>query len=168
MLRLIEQALPASLHRFALKIAYRVRHHWRRFRKRPLIGCVVIISDLKGQLLLLRHSYGPQGWALPGGGVKRGEDPMLAASRELHEELGLAGHTPWRVGEIKDFISGSPHTTHVFALKIDREPRPDNREVIEARFFPSHSLPEPMGEPTRQQLALWRSKNGIAASESAG
>ena len=156
MLHLIERALPAALHRVALKIAYRVRHRWRSFRKTPLTGCVVIISDLSGQLLMLRHSYGPSSWAFPGGGVKRGEDPMLAASRELNEELGLTGCTLRRIGEIDDVISSSPHKTHIFFLKIDREPLPDNREVIEARFFPSHSLPEPISESTRRQLAYWR------------
>lgn len=161
---MIEKALPASLHRLGLKIAYRVRHRWRSWRKVPLTGCVVIISDLQGELLLLRHSYGPDTWALPGGGVKHGEDPMLAAERELDEELGLTGGNLRRVGAIEDVISGSPHTTHVFTLKVDREPRPDNREVVEARFFPLHSLPEPMGEPTRQQLALWRDMRATKGS----
>lgn len=161
MLRVIEWILPAGLHRVGLKVAYRMRHRWRSWRKAPITGCVVIVSDLQGRLLMLRHSYGPNTWALPGGGVKRSEDPMLAASRELAEELGLTGGKIKRVGEIENTVSGSPHTTHVFTLKIDREPCPDNREVIEARFFPPHSLPEPMNEPTRQQLALWRAVRAV-------
>ena len=35
-------------------------------------------------------------------------------------------------------------------------PRPDGREIVEARFFPLHSLPEPMLDRTRERLAAWQ------------
>ena len=46
-------------------------------------------------ILLVRHSYGPQHWALPGGGLASGEDAEACARRELREELGLAGTLPF-------------------------------------------------------------------------
>ncbi|NNE49667.1 MAG: NUDIX domain-containing protein [Altererythrobacter sp.] len=158
MLRLIERTLPAALHRLGLKIAYRVRHHWRKFRKAQVIGCNVIVTDLKGHVLMLRHSYGPLVWALPGGGVKAGEDPALAARRELDEELSITDGRLRPLGSVTGQVSGSPHICHLFELLVDQHPKPDNREVIEARFFPPHSLPEPMGEPTRQYLAHWQAR----------
>ena len=30
----------------------------------------------RGEVLLVRHTYGPERWELPGGGVHRGEDPL--------------------------------------------------------------------------------------------
>ena len=66
MLHLIEKLLPAPLHRALLPVAFRIRHRWRALRKAPLSGCCVVISNLNGDVLLLRHSYGPEVWALPG------------------------------------------------------------------------------------------------------
>ena len=156
MLHLIEQMLPASLHRSALQIVFRLRHYWRRWRKTPIIGCNVVITDLKGEIIMVRHSYGPAVWGLPGGGVGRNEDPAKAARRELKEELGLSPTKLRHVAEVTSEVSGSALTIHVFAVTSDAHPKPDNREVIEARFFPPHSLPEPVSETTRRLLAAWR------------
>ena len=85
----VERALPAPLHRALLPIAHKVRHRWRIWRGVPIAGVSVAITNPKGELLLLRHSYGPKVWALPGGGLKPGEDPAECAKREVAEELGL-------------------------------------------------------------------------------
>ena len=47
-------------------------------------------------VLLIQRKYPPmQGsWALPGGFVDQGEDPIHAAVRELEEETGLKGTEP--------------------------------------------------------------------------
>ncbi|MFZ9394955.1 MAG: NUDIX domain-containing protein [Erythrobacter sp.] len=160
MLHLIIRLVPAPLHRALLPAAYRVRHRWRRWRRAPLYGCNVVITDLDGAVLLLRHSYGPDHWGLPGGGLGRGEDPAGAAQRELSEELGLDGLRLRPLGTVEGVLSGSPHTAHLFTAVIDRQPRLDRREVIEARFFPLHSLPEPLSAVTREQLAAWRERRG--------
>ncbi len=41
------------------------------------------------QVLLVKSWFGDQRWALPGGGVERGEAPSRAAIREVFEETGL-------------------------------------------------------------------------------
>ncbi len=162
MLFLIERLVPERAHRVALRIVFRVRHRWRLWRKTPITGCNIVVTDLTGDILMLRHSYGPPVWGLPGGGVKSGEDPANAARRELIEELGLSGGKLTLVGQASGTVSGSPHTTHLFELTVDQVPKPDRREVIEARFFPLHSLPEPMGPATRRQLEVWREKRKLA------
>ena len=81
--------LPAALHRALLPLAHVVRHRWRRWRKVPIAGVSIIITNIAGDVLLLKHSYGPSVWALPGGGLGRGEDPEAAARREVREELGV-------------------------------------------------------------------------------
>jgi ADP-ribose pyrophosphatase YjhB (NUDIX family) len=150
--------LPAPLHRALLPLASRVRHRWRLWRKAPIAGVSVVITNLTGDVLLLKHSYGPAVWALPGGGLKRGEDPLGCARREVREELGLELARLEPVTVLEEVLSGSPHTAHVFAGVCDRQPRPDRREVLEARFFPPHSLPEPLGRTTRDRIAAWKGR----------
>jgi len=148
--------LPAPLHRGLLPLAHFVRHYWRRWRGTPIAGVSVIITNLGGDVLLLKHSYGPKVWGLPGGGLKRGENPLAAAQREVREELGLALTQIEAIAVIEEVISGAPHTAHLFAAVCDQQPRPDRREITEARFFPSHSLPEPLGRITRARVDAWR------------
>lgn len=150
--------LPASLHRALLPLAHRVRHVWRRWRKAPIAGVSVIVTNLSGDVLLLKHSYGPDVWSLPGGGLGKGEDPLEAARREVREELGLELPRIEAIGTLEEVMSGSPHTAHLFAATCDRQPRPDGREVVLARFFPSHSLPEPLGRHTRARIAAWKAR----------
>ena len=150
--------LPAPLHRALLPLAHIVRHRWRRWRKVPIAGVSIVITNIAGDVLLLKHSYGPAVWALPGGGLARGEDPEAAARREVREELGLTLSRITAIATLEEVLSGSLHTAHVFAGICDAHPRPDGREVIEARFFPTHSLPEPLGETTRARIAAWRAR----------
>jgi ADP-ribose pyrophosphatase YjhB (NUDIX family) len=154
----MQRLLPAAIHRALLPLAHAVRHVWRRWRKARIAGVSVIVTNLDGDVLLLKHSYGPAVWALPGGGLGRGEDPAEAARRELREELGVEIVRLEAVGMLEEVLSGSPHTAHVFTGVCDRHPEPDRREVTEARFFPSHSLPEPLGDTTRARIALWKAR----------
>lgn len=151
--------IPRPLHRAILRVAHRVRHRWRQWRKTPIEGCSVVISDLSGAVLLLRHSYGPDVWSLPGGGLKSQEIAESAARREVREELGIELATMTALGTITETISGAPHTAHLFAAQVAEHPQPDRREVIEARYFPAHSLPEPLGELARKRIAIWRERS---------
>lgn len=150
--------LPARVHRTLLPIAFRVRHRWRQWRKTPIEGCAVVITNLAGDVLLVRHSYGPDVWSLPGGGVASGEEPEAAARREVHEELGLTLDRLEALGTHKEEISGAPHTSYLFTGVADERPKPDGREIVEARFFPSHSLPEPLGRVTRGRIEMWQER----------
>lgn len=154
MLRLI----PPPLHRAALRLAHAARHRWRKLVKAPLAGVSVLVLDLEGRLLLVRHSYGPGGWALPGGGMGRGEDPLDAARREVREEVGCTLERVEVVEQIAETISGSPHTAWLVTGRTQDHPRPDRREVIEARFFPLHSLPEPLTPLTRKRVEAWKAR----------
>ena len=150
--------LPAPLHRALLPLAHAVRHYWRRWRKAPIAGVSVIITNLGGDVLLLKHSYGPDVWGLPGGGIAAGEDPLEAARREVREELGIELARIEPIGTLEEVLSGSPHTAYLFAATCDQRPQPDGREVTVARFFPSHSLPEPLGSITRARIAAWKAR----------
>ncbi|MEL7447280.1 MAG: NUDIX domain-containing protein [Pseudomonadota bacterium] len=150
--------IPPPLHRFLLRIAHAVRLvYWRRF-KPVLSACWVIGTDIDGKLLLVRTSYGRHRWQLPGGGVKNGEDPELAARRELREETGCEPARLTSLGLMEDTVVGAPSRNYVFTAIIEDSPEADGREVVEARFFPLHSLPEPLSGKTRARLEFWREK----------
>jgi len=57
--------------------------------RRPRSSGVRCVLRHGGTILLVRHSYGDRRWMLPGGRVRRGEDPVITASREMYQELGV-------------------------------------------------------------------------------
>lgn len=150
--------LPAWLFRAIAPVAHQLRHRWRIWRGQPLHGATMIARDMEDRILLVRHTYGPEGWFLPGGGIARGESPRDAAIRELREETGCRAEGVRALGELTETISGSPHTAHVFTCVVRDAPEADRREIAEARFFPAHSLPVPITAHTRARLALWSSR----------
>lgn len=121
-----------------------------------LSGAAVVATDLQGQLLLIRLSYGSNAWSVPTGGVRRGETPEAGAARELREEAGVEANGLTLLGVQEDVISGATNRVHVFSARVSGQPRADMREVIEARYFPMHSLPEPLSRTTRRRLELYR------------
>lgn len=152
MLRLI----PRPLYRAALNIAYPLQQIVRRITGRARDGVSVIARDRQGRILLIRHSYGPDGWYFPGGGMKRGEDPELAARRELEEETGCEAVELRRITIFEEVLSGGSHQSHVYEALIDSEPKADGREVLEARLFAPDALPDSLSPRTRHRLRLWQ------------
>ena len=60
---------------------------------RHSVGVLVVLRRPDGRVLLVDQPY-LEGWSLPGGNLKRGEDPTSGAIRELREEIGV--HVPVR------------------------------------------------------------------------
>jgi ADP-ribose pyrophosphatase YjhB (NUDIX family) len=133
-------------------------HRARRFVLRVLRwrtrGVKVMVFDAAGRLLLVRHAYGRSDlWMLPGGGIARGEAAEDAARREVAEEVGctLAGLTPLGVFEAR--AEGRRDTVVLFRARTADTPRPDGREIAEARFFAADALPEATSPATRRRMA---------------
>lgn len=72
-------------------------------------GVHSIITNLDGQILLLKRTYGNKGWSLPGGAVDPGETIHEAIIRECKEELGLQIHDIYLTG----FYYHSNHNSQV-------------------------------------------------------
>ncbi len=129
------QLIPAPLHRLALKLAHALRKRWWQLRKPRLEGVNVLVFDATGQLLLVRHSYGFGSWTLPGGGLRKSEDPAIAARREVSEELGCALRDLARLGVNQRSLFGAPCTTHIYAGQIDGYPHARSARSLRGALF---------------------------------
>ena len=84
-----------------------------------------------------------------------GEDPQDCARRELSEEVGLEVNDLAALGVLQETLSESPHTSHVFTVEVSQSPKPDGREVLEARFFAPDALPDFLTRNVPKRIALW-------------
>lgn len=133
--------IPAPLHRQLYRLADRVRRVWWRLAKPRRRSVNVIAFNDEGRVLLVRHSYGPPVWALPGGGIDRGEDPEAAARREFREELGCGIEGLAAIETVSQEVSGSKDLMYLFAATIAGTPAPDMREIVELGYFDPANLP---------------------------
>jgi 8-oxo-dGTP pyrophosphatase MutT (NUDIX family) len=118
---------------------------------RYMVGAVTILRDADAaagdgpdRLVLLRQPH-RGGWGLPAGLLKKHEEPVVGAARELFEETGV------RV-DPADMTAASPNAiVHVvgvvdmiFFASVPASTTPlvvDGAEVLEATWFPVDDLP---------------------------
>jgi 8-oxo-dGTP pyrophosphatase MutT (NUDIX family) len=147
--------LPVPLRRLGYRCAYLgLRLFW--FLARPRVSGVKCLLTERDRVLLVRHTYGPQRrWELPGGGIKRAEEPRAAARRETREELGV-DIDDWRpLGDLFERIDGKRDTLWCFSAAVgDREIVTDGAEIAEARWFPRGALPADSHRYVARILAL--------------
>jgi 8-oxo-dGTP pyrophosphatase MutT (NUDIX family) len=145
----------AALMRLGYRVAYRLMNAWAFVRRPRVRGCMVLLSDEHGRVLLVRHTYGDRrAWELPGGWVERHEEPIEAARRETREELG-ADVTDWqRVGAVGGLWHFKRERLAFFRTRWPGgEPRVDPVEIAEAAWFDPDHLPDRLGVGTRAVLA---------------
>jgi 8-oxo-dGTP pyrophosphatase MutT (NUDIX family) len=145
--------LPVGFRRIIYRVAYALLCvYW--FVRRPDshgVKCVLIDGD---RVLLVRHTYGRADWELPGGSIKSSEEPMAAARREIHEELGIDIDGWTSLGEIRGRMQYRHDIVHCFQAEL-REPALtlDLGELYEAAWFLRAGLPNPLGPYTQMILA---------------
>jgi len=116
------------------------RAYWHL--RRPRHEGALVAIHVGEAVLLVRLSY-RKSWHFPGGSVRRGESPALAARRELMEELGLTLTAPLvSAGSASGIWDGRRDRVHFFELRLDRLPafRIDNREIVAARLMTPDEL----------------------------
>ncbi len=121
------------------------------FFTRPTIHGVYIAIWYEERLLVIKNSYKKR-FTIPCGRVKRGEDLVVAAARELYEEVNIRLET-----HQLNFV-GEYSTRHNYAIDVGSffeieltEPPPlevDNREVVWARFLTLDQVAELDLNPT--------------------
>lgn len=145
--------IPAPLHRLALRVAYRLRNRWWALTRRAGAAATLVGLDAEGRVLLVRHSYGSGRWTLPGGGLRRGEDPEAGLRREIREELGCELAEARLVLISVDIISGGEQRGHLFVARLAGAPCADGREILECGWFGRDALPEETMRVARARLA---------------
>lgn len=147
--------LPAPLHRQLYRLAHWGRRQvWKAWRP-TVSGVRVLALDGRGQVLLIRHSYGSGKWMLPGGGRRSNEDPVDAAARELLEETGCALRHACEVHVLAENLHGARNIVHLVAGRLEGVPKADRREIIEASLFSLDELPASMPDRLAEALPRW-------------
>ncbi len=147
--------LPLPLARFAYRLAYvglRIGSLVLRPHTRG-VKCMVCVGD---ELLLVRHSYGPRLWDLPGGFVRRNEAFAAAAQRELAEELsGGRGVAHTELGEMQRDFSGRHETIRGYRVDLPaKDVRRQGAELAELGWFRRDALPGRRSPIVDEILAL--------------
>jgi len=116
-------------------------------------GVKVMLFNDRGELLLIRNTYGNRSlFVLPGGGIGRRENPRTAVEREVREELNTSIHDLTLVAIYQSTAEGKQDTVHLFRGLADGDPVADEREVEEARFFRLDSLPQNVSPATLRRV----------------
>lgn len=110
----------------------------------------------KEKLLLVRIGYAHKKWVLPGGGIERGEDSMLAAIREAHEEAGVVITNPTYIGERSYNNQYKRVTVFYYTATASNENLViDGQEIADAKWFSIDSLPTNVPPRLPEEIAMY-------------
>jgi 8-oxo-dGTP pyrophosphatase MutT (NUDIX family) len=129
-----------------------MRGYW--FLLRPEVHGVKCVLTHGDRVLLVRHTYGPRDWDIPGGAVRRGEPPLHAARREMEEELGLLIDDWAPLGDVIGRMHHRRDRLHCFRAELDGVAiRMDPVELAAASWFPRAGLPVELSSYVERILA---------------
>ncbi|WP_433255116.1 NUDIX domain-containing protein [Streptosporangium sp. CA-135522] len=114
-----------------------------------MVGVTGVVRDDKGRVLLLRHRMWPpdRQWGCPTGYANKSEAFEDTVVREVHEETGL----DVKVNRLVHIKSGYKLRVEVAyeALLTGGTLKMDSTEILEAKWFSPHDLPEGVQESHR-------------------
>jgi 8-oxo-dGTP pyrophosphatase MutT (NUDIX family) len=133
--------VPVPLKRVAYRIAYRVLQVVWMVRRPAKVGVkCLLVHD--GRILLVRHTYGDRAWDLPGGALKRREEPLAAARREMREELGIKSAGWTSLGAVRGTVHHRRDLIHCYRAELAQpEVTIDPGELATSRWFAPGELP---------------------------
>ena len=117
---------------------------------------VAVLLEHNGSFLMIRRNR-PPGiglWALPGGAAKKNETAMVAACREMLEEIGIAIRILGLIGVYCD--DNSQMTLIVYAASSPNEEFTINPEEVQAvEFFDPLNLPKLAFQRDKKVVSDW-------------
>jgi 8-oxo-dGTP diphosphatase len=127
---------------------------WARASKGIAAAAVIFGAD--GRVLLVKHSYGPLNWEIPGGAAEPGETPTETALREVLEETRLTVTADRLTGIYYDAYEAGREALHfVFLCRPvdDRAvPRPGCDEITACSYWSADALPRPISDFTVRRI----------------
>ena len=134
------------------------------------VGSICVIGRDDGRVLLVRLSY-RNSWGLPGGLLKRGENPEQAALREVKEESTLEVELLGDPAVVVDSVA--QRVDVVFRARPARGVDPQSAvaaspEIVEVAWFPEDALPDLQHEASGAMVALARRRVVPAADGALG
>jgi 8-oxo-dGTP pyrophosphatase MutT (NUDIX family) len=125
----------------------------------------VLVRKLKGRYVVaaIRPAGRPEGlWALPKGNIGPGEEPALAATREVAEETGAQGRLERKLGDVRYVYTWAGE--RVFKVvsfyllrytggRLGDIPPAFAHEVAEARWLPLDEAPTLLAYKGEREMA---------------
>jgi 8-oxo-dGTP pyrophosphatase MutT (NUDIX family) len=122
----------------------------RHLAGRHFVGAMAVVAtdgdaDHGARVLLARHTFHGGRWGVPGGWVRRREDPAAACAREVAEETGVAVRAVDLLGCELHAVDGVPvrygGMTIAYRCELvsaaDQQPQARSWEVDEVRWVPA-------------------------------
>jgi 8-oxo-dGTP diphosphatase len=125
------------------------------------VGSICIIERADGALLLVRHSYRDR-WGFPGGLLKRGEDTVAGARREVREECDIDIEIVSEPAVVVDPDARRVDVVFHCATAEAGDVRAIPPEVLECRWFAADALPELQHEAAGALVALARTRRSLS------
>lgn len=121
----------------------------RRLHTTFTVSAAAIITNERGEVLLLEHVLrsSVSGWGVPGGFIKKGEQPEIALRREIMEETGLE-LTDVRIFSCRTFYR---HVEIIMTAKCKGEPTIMSREITDLGWYSIDEMPQEMS-PDQKRL----------------
>jgi 8-oxo-dGTP pyrophosphatase MutT (NUDIX family) len=114
------------------------------------IGAAAVVVDQGGRVLLVKHTYGPLNWELPGGNAELDETFEQTALRELTEETGLRGRVERLTGIYYRPQNDSHHL--VYRCATEGIPAPSSPEISACEYWLAAELPRPISNFTARRV----------------
>lgn len=152
--------------RLLLQRLQKLRLAYRRVTGRQPLGVHAIAVTPRNHVILVKLTYA-EGWRLPGGGMKAGEEPAPAMIRELVEEIGLRRFGSFEL--VRDFPQSEEGGRLYLFRDVECEPR-RTIEIDAVWEFALDELPAGLAPATVRSLraafpACRRKECGRSAGE---
>jgi ADP-ribose pyrophosphatase YjhB (NUDIX family) len=140
--------------RIVMNLLYHVRRSLLGLLRLRTRGVKVMVFNPRGELVLIRNSYGRSDlFVLPGGGIRPFEPPEKAAVREIREEIGLDIDQLALLSTHCSTAEGKRDTIYLYKARATGLPQVGGVEVEEAGFFPLDCVPSTTSAATRRRIA---------------